>query len=330
MNKTIVLVDALNAVHRSAHSYVGLATKDKRPTGAIFGTLSLIFSLHKYVEEPYTVVVVWEGGAHTPGGPRVKSWRAHYIDKRYKGQREINPVTLEALSQVPALVEAFDILRMPQIYVPGLEADDLIGIGATLLRDKSTVDKVMIYSSDRDFYQLIDGKIIVLQPKGSGKAKKVRVKDVLAEYQVDPSVFDQYKALVGDTSDNYKGVPGVGPVAARQMIAEGIRPSYTDFADNPKLARVKWESKLKRYWAEANRCYVLAHIPRSVTYGMLPKELRAPAQKSLRLALGRTHQTYTQAEYNESVRNWTRFCADYELATFLAERRRFLAHLTVS
>lgn len=324
MKKTVVLVDGMNLVHKSAYTYGQLKTKDGENSGAVYGVLSQMFSLQRKLKGETKIVVFWEGVAPTPG-TKVKSWREKLISKSYKAQRVRNEAAIAAIAQVPSIIDGIRILGHPQLYVPGLEADDLIGMAAAKLDADESVSKVIIFSSDRDFLQCITDKVVVYRSL-RGTIEKYTHKEVKSEFGLPPRLFANYKALVGDSSDNYKGAAGVGPVKARDMILAGVRPSFKKWEQHPEEVRDKFKM-LEKQWDEIHNCYKLAAIPKSHKHKLLPAELQDAAKKELREMHRMLHSNGSSQSFQQALTRWSKFCARFELTTFLANRRQILEHL---
>lgn len=324
MKKTVVLVDGMNLVHKSAYTYGQLRTKGGESSGAVYGVLSQIFSLQRKLKDEHKIVVFWEGVAPKPG-TKVKSWREQLIAKTYKAGRVRNEDAIAAIAQVPSIIEGISILRHPQLYVPGLEADDLIGMAAAKLDADDSVSKVIIFSSDRDFLQCITDKVVVYRSL-RGTIEKYTQKAVKSEFGIPPRLFANYKALIGDPSDNYKGAAGVGPIKARDMILAGVRPSYRKWDSHSDEVKEKFKM-LEKQWDAIHNCYKLAAIPKTYKHKLLPTELQDAAKKELRVM----HDTLFSKQSGQSksaLTRWSQFCARFELTTFLANRRQILEHLS--
>jgi DNA polymerase-1 len=157
---------------------------------------------------PQQIVVVWEGGG---------SKKRRLIDKSYKNGRrptklnryyedDIPDTDDNRNNQIALLVKALGLMPVKQVYVPDCEGDDAVAHLVRIIR-RDTNGHVIIVSSDRDFYQLITQKISVWSP---GKRRMIGVQECIEEYGVHPNNFALAKAIVGDPSDNVKGVSGVG------------------------------------------------------------------------------------------------------------------------
>jgi 5'-3' exonuclease len=188
-----------------------LTSDDGTPTGTIFGfTRSLGFVMNKVGAEPATTALVWDGG---------HSEKRIALYPEYKQGRRLNtPVTLEEKARAEDYRRQMDVIKemmshreFKQLCVPGVEADDLLTIFANTLRTKN---RVVIFSGDRDLWQVTLANTLIFDPKIEvvGQAK------VLEKFGVEASRLVMWKALVGDTSDNIKGVPQIGAKRAVKVM----------------------------------------------------------------------------------------------------------------
>jgi DNA polymerase-1 len=127
----------------------------------------------------------------------------------------------ELSTQFEKARDTVSAFRIPIYDKAGYEADDVIGTLAKQATEKhkSPVDEVVIVTGDRDILQLVNKKVKVYLPiRGIKEAEMMGEKQVFEKMGVKPSQIDDYKALVGDPSDNYKGVPGIGPKTAISLL----------------------------------------------------------------------------------------------------------------
>lgn len=323
----IVLVDGMNLVHKSAYSYAEMKTSTGVYSGAVYGVLSQIFGLHSRIKDDFKTIVFWEGSAPDEEGKPVKNWRERFIQKTYKAGRKHNEQAVRAIKQVPEIIKALNILSIPQICAPGLEADDLIGIAASELEKNSQVKKVIIFSSDKDFLQCVTDKVHVYRSL-KGHIEVYTPKKVQMEYGVPAKLFASYKALVGDTSDKYKGMPGVGPAKAQELIKAGIRPAKANWEDHDTQVIKPYGPRISGKWKDAHRCFQLAFIPRTCTYKLLPKEMQREAKAQMKCMQRALAEKHSVSDVSARMQSWTRFCSQYELSTFLANRRKILERYT--
>ena len=202
----LILVDAGSIYYPAFHVMKDLATPDGFPTGAIFGfTRTLLKVVSQY---PSTYVAV----AFDARGPTVR----HEKYEDYKAHR---PSMDDALAvQIPKIKEIIEAFEIPIFEAPGYEADDLIATFAQAAADEG-ID-VLIASGDKDLMQLVNDRVQVLKPsrKPGEDFQLLDADGVEAYLGVAPTQIQDYLALVGDTSDNVPGVPGVGEKTARKLL----------------------------------------------------------------------------------------------------------------
>lgn len=202
MNK-VLIVDGYNLFIRHYAAHPAMSSNGEQIGGFVGFFYSVVNLIEKF--KPSEVIVVWEGGG---------SHKKRSIDSNYKkGSRpqrlnryyEDIPDTMRNRDyQIKLIVKMFSFTPIKQIYVSDCEADDAIGFICRYLRKE---DLKLILSSDHDFYQLIDEKTRIWSPT---LKKLVQTKDVIERYGIHPNNFCLAKAVVGDNSDNIKGVKGVG------------------------------------------------------------------------------------------------------------------------
>ncbi len=203
--KKLVLVDAYSLLFRAFFAGRYLSTTDNRPTGALFGFSNMLFTLLNN-EKPDAMVVCWDAHQKTLRELEFEAYKAHrpQVDPQLKAQM---PVARD-------LVEAFAIQAAE---VGGYEADDLIGtLACQGVREGYTVT---ILTGDSDQLQLVgDGVTVQMTQRGVSDVKVYDTAAVRERYGIDPERIPDYKALVGDTSDNIPGVPGIGDKTATLLL----------------------------------------------------------------------------------------------------------------
>lgn len=270
-----IFVDGMNLVYRS-HFKAGKDLSHKgKPTGVLFGFMSALRTI--IATYPDTILaVVWDAPPYADllQGRGRASWRKQMFPD-YKANRHDSEDRRVALQQVPALYKALDILRIPQLGRDGVEADDLIASCVFRLTGASDAT-VSIYSNDEDFYQLISHRVFVVN--SSRKEKNgvgiIGPREVQAKLGIPPSKVPEYKALVGDSTDNYKGVPKVGPVTALEMLRDGMDPALP-FHAHPRGVQKKYEV-YREHWPAAQLCLELATMK---VYQLSPAEYEAISTK---------------------------------------------------
>ena len=199
----LVLIDASGWLFRAYHALPPLSNARGEPTGAIFGMVNMLKRLQKDYA-PEHIAVVFDA----PG----KTFREEiYAD--YKANRDATPDDL--LHQWPIIVDMVGAMGLPVLSIPGVEADDVIGTLAKL--GEAAGHEVLIVTSDKDMAQLVNERVKLVD------TMKNRVMDpagVVEKFGVPPERIVDYLALIGDTSDNIPGVPGVGPKTAAKWLNE--------------------------------------------------------------------------------------------------------------
>ena len=210
MNKNkLLLIDGHSILSRAFYGVPILSNNDGIPTNGVFGFLNIFF---KEIE--------LEGADHIAVSfdMPVPTFR-HKMFSDYKGTRKSMPEELKL--QVPILQELLTAMNVPILTLEGYEADDILGIVAKRMQEEGR--EVAIVSGDRDLLQLSDEHIKISLPKtakGETHIYNYYPKDVEAEWGVSPKEFIDLKALMGDSSDNIPGVPGMGEKTASWIIAK--------------------------------------------------------------------------------------------------------------
>lgn len=199
-----------------------LATSSGQITNAVYGFTSMLTNLLRD-EQPTHMAVAFDAG-------RVTFRTERFPD--YKGTRDATPDAFKG--QVPLIKEVLDTLRISSIELPGIEADDILATLST--QAKAAGMEVLVCSGDRDTLQLVNGDVTVLYPKkGVSELARMDPAAVEEKYGVPPERYPDLAALVGETSDNLPGVPGVGPkTAAKWITAHGGLAALLDAADEVK------------------------------------------------------------------------------------------------
>lgn len=214
----LLLVDGSALLHRAYHAYPPFTTKTGVIVGAVYGVTSILISAIEEVK-PTHLIVAWDL-------PKPTFRHLKYVG--YKAQRP--KADTEMVEQIPLVKEVIETLGVVQYAEEGFEADDVIGTLSMFAskniqspnsnNQKEGVD-VVILTGDQDTMQLVNENVKVLTPaKGSNPPVLYGVEEVINKYGVRPDQIVDYKALIGDTSDNIPGVAGIGPVTASKLLKE--------------------------------------------------------------------------------------------------------------
>ena len=204
----LLLIDGHSILSRAYYGIPLLSTASGIHTNAVYGFLNIMFKCIDDEKADYIAVAF-----------DLERSRLHRTQKypAYKGTRR--PMPSELLEQVPLIQRVLEAMRIPILTLEGYEADDILGTMAK--RAQGDGFDVTIVSGDRDLLQLCDEHIKISLPKtarGRTEVFNYYPEDVLREYRVTPLEFIDLKALMGDTSDNIPGLPGVGEKTAAEII----------------------------------------------------------------------------------------------------------------
>ena len=201
-SKKIFLLDASSYVFRAYHAVSFLTNSKSFPTNAIYGFINMFNKLLKDFKPEYLVAVFDSGGT---------SFR-NEIYQQYKANRGEAPEDISL--QFPKIIEFLEASGIKTIKLENYEADDLIGSITDKFKDKN---KISIISGDKDFVQLIDKNVNMIDTM---KGRTTSIKEVEERYGLGPELMIDFFALVGDSIDNIPGVKGIGPKTAAPLIKE--------------------------------------------------------------------------------------------------------------
>lgn len=237
--KKVLLIDGHSILNRAFYGLPDLTNQKGQHTNAVLGFINILLKLMEE-EQPTHIFVAFD--VHQP------TFR-HLMYSEYKGTRKGMPEELR--EQVPLLKEVLHAMQITTIEKGGYEADDILGTMSR--RAEKEGYQVTIVSGDRDLLQLATDTILVRIPKTRPSGTVIEdyyAKDVVDKYQVTPVEFIDLKGLMGDASDNIKGVPGIGEKTATKIITEfhSIENAYAHI-DEVKPNKAK--ENLKAYYEQA-------------------------------------------------------------------------------
>ncbi len=199
--KTLFIIDGSSCFYRAYHAIPHFANTAGLPTNAVYGFTQTIRKIVEDYEPDYAVV------AFDSRGPTHR----HEIYKDYKADRPAMPDDLSL--QIPYLKEVVGGFNIAAYEKQGLEADDIIAALAVWGKERGL--KVVIISSDKDLYQLVDETTVILD---YNKDKEFGPAEVEQKFGVRPALIRDLLALAGDASDSVPGVPGIGPKTATKLL----------------------------------------------------------------------------------------------------------------
>ena len=209
--KKVILIDGNSLVYKAyyatAHTGDLLRAPNGKPTNALRTTANMINKLIQ-TRKPDSVLVAFDAG---------KGTFRHKLMPEYKAGRSKAPEELK--EQFPLIKEYLDLLKIKYYELEQYEADDIIATMAKLAENQDM--KVEIFSSDKDLLQLVAPQIdVCLTNRGVSNIETITIDNFVEKYSYLPSQVVDMKGLMGDSSDNLKGVPGVGPKTAIKLLSE--------------------------------------------------------------------------------------------------------------
>ena len=248
MKKKILLFDGLSIANRAFYGIPLLTNKEGRYTNAVYGFLNIMISMIEK-EKPDLVGVAFDVSAPT---------FRHIQNVEYKGTLKGMPHELR--EQIPLLKEVLALMNVHILQKEGFEADDILG---TLAKAGERDDyNMVVVSGDRDLLQITSEDIELKIPKTKQQGTEIEsyfAKDVVEKYEVSPLEFIDVKGLMGDASDNIKGVPGIGEKTAIKLIKQyhSIENLYEHIDE---LTQKKLKENLITYKDQALESKMLATI----------------------------------------------------------------------
>ncbi|MFH1059070.1 MAG: DNA polymerase I [Pseudomonadota bacterium] len=219
----LYLLDASSYIHRAFHAVKNLATSEGVPTGAVFGFVQMLLKVIKDAQPAYLAVV------YDAKGPTFR----HGLYPAYKANRP--PLDPALKTQFPLVRQLVTALDLPAVEVEGFEADDLMATLARQGREQGFA--VVLVTGDKDLMQLVGDGVSIWDTM---KEAHLGPNEVAAKLGVGPEMAVDFQALVGDSSDNVPGVPGVGPKTAATLInAHGDLEAVLAAAPEMKKGKLK-------------------------------------------------------------------------------------------
>jgi len=206
VSKRLVLIDGHAILHRAYHALPPLTNRSGELVNAVYGFCTILLKVIEDLKPEYLAVAF-----DTP--------KPTFRHQEYVGYQAQRPkMDTELASQIEGVHLVLKAFGVPIFEKPGYEADDLIGTLAEKSKKKKNLE-VVIVSGDRDLFQLVDKRVKIYVPiHGLSEAQMFGEKEVAEKMGVKPCQIVDYKGLVGDASDNYPGVPGIGPKTAVALL----------------------------------------------------------------------------------------------------------------
>ncbi len=248
----LILVDGSSYLYRAYHAFPPLTNSAGEPTGAMYGVLNMLKSLLMQYQPSHVAVVFDAKG---------KTFRDELFE-HYKSHRPPMPDDLRA--QIEPLHEMVKAMGLPLLAVTGVEADDVIGTLA--LEAEKQGRAVLISTGDKDMAQLVTPGITLINTMTN---TVLGPEEVEQKYGVPPSLIIDFLAMMGDSSDNIPGVPGVGEKTA-QALLQGLGGMQSIYDNLDKVADLSFRgaktmaAKLEQNREVAFLSYQLATIKTDV------------------------------------------------------------------
>ncbi len=261
----LYLIDGSSYIFRAYHAMGGLSTSKGVPTGAIFGFTNMLLRTLRE-KQPSKIAVIFDAK-----GPTFR----HEKYSEYKANRP--PAPEDLIQQFPRIHEIVDAFRLPRLMVPGYEADDVIATLTRSAREQGL--RVVIVGGDKDLMQLVDEGVLMWDPQ------KDQVYDgdaVTKKWGVPPDKLGDLLALMGDSSDNIPGVPGIGPKTAAALI-EKFGSLQGVYSNLDKVTQKKAQAGLANHKEAALLSRELVTLDSHVPLEVAIEDLSAAEQDDTRL-----------------------------------------------
>ncbi|WPO95442.1 DNA polymerase I [Buttiauxella sp. HR94] len=257
----LILVDGSSYLYRAYHAFPPLTNSAGEPTGAMYGVLNMLRSLIMQYQPTHAAVVFDAKG---------KTFRDELFE-HYKSHRPPMPDDLR--SQIEPLHAMVKAMGLPLMAISGVEADDVIG---TLALEAEKMGRpVLISTGDKDMAQLVTPNVTLINTMTN---TILGPEEVINKYGVPPELIIDFLALMGDSSDNIPGVPGVGEKTA-QALLQGLGGLETLLNESDKIATLSFRgaktmaAKLEQNREVARLSYQLATIKTDVELDLSCEQL---------------------------------------------------------
>jgi 5'-3' exonuclease len=310
--KKVILFDAKYLLYRQHFAHKGLQA-GMVPTGGMWGFWKEVLRMGE-AWPGWSMVFCWDGM-----GP---SWKTQTKDKTgYKGNRVETEDTRKVAQQEAILVRLLYEMGFHTPRLKHIEADDLIGVLTGDWKDA----EVMIYSADRDMYQLVGPGVKILSPRKVKVSPNQPPEDLILDsagvtshFGVAPKYVTEIRAMCGDPADNLKGLPGIGPKKALLLFQTGVRPSR-DWLQQPFGFRHEFP-ELKEHWDRLQEEYRMVVIPRSPN-GKNFFEAQRDELENIKFIVC-TYPERRKRDVEKSNGAWLRFLGQYEMNDLFAHRNK--------
>lgn len=295
--KKILVIDGNSIINRAFYGIRILTTKSGKYTNAIYGTVNMISKQLEAIKPDYCAV------AFDVKHPTFR----HEMYEGYKAGR--HPTPPELLSQFADAKECLALMGIKVLELPGWEADDIQGTIAKMAHTEKDTESYIL-SGDRDLLQLIDDKVTVLLATNNDTLTMKR-DEFVAKYAVEPELFVDMKALMGDSSDNIPGVTGVGEKTAQGLIQNfGTLENIYENIDDKRITKGVREKLLK----DEKNAYLSRDLARIDVHAPIEIALEDIAYKGF--DKGGLYRKFSELELNSFI---TKFKLEPEMEELLSD-----------
>ena len=285
----LVLIDGNSLINRAFYALPVLSNSDGEFSNAVYGFCNILIKIIE-TQQPKYIAVAFDFGK--------KTFR-HQLYADYKAGRHKMPD--ELASQFPLLKAVLSTMHIKFVEMEGIEADDLIGT----LSKKFDIDTIIV-SGDRDLFQLVDKNVTVaFTQKGISQTTNVTPENIKEVYGVVADQVVSLKSLMGDSSDNIKGVQGVGPKSAQNLLE--LYGSLDGIYKNIDNIKGSLQKKLIDGKDDAYLSYQLATIKRDVELDVMLSDLEYDFPFSQD-----TKNIFAKYEFNSILKRNELFAANVE------------------
>ena len=250
----LLLVDGSSYLYRAYHALPPLNNSSGQATGAIYGVVNMLRTLLREYHPDYLAVIFDAKG---------KTFR-DALYEQYKANRP--PMPPELQTQIKPLNDIVRAMGLPCLIVEGVEADDVIGTLATQAAAEHI--NTLISTGDKDMAQLVNDRITLINTMSN---KRLDMRGVVEKFGVQPGQIIDYLALIGDSSDNIPGIPGVGPKTAAKWL--NSYHTLDNIIAHAQEIKGKIGERLRAHLDQLPLARQLATIKRDVGLDLGPRDL---------------------------------------------------------
>lgn len=279
-SEPVYLIDGSAYIYRAYHAITPLSNSKGLPTHAVYGFINILNRVIREKKPQFMAI------AFDMKGPVFR----HEIYSDYKANRP--PMPEDLVCQLPYIRKVSRAMNILCLEQEGVEADDLIASAAIQLSKND--QNVIIISGDKDLLQLVDESIVLWEPMADRLMDR---EAVTAKYNVGPEKLNDLFALIGDSSDNVPGVPGVGPKTADKLINEF---STLDglYENIEKISKKKLKEKLIEFKDQAYLSKKLIALKKDLAVPDTSEQYRLPEQNQEKL-----HAIYSELEFSRLMKS---------------------------